>query len=362
MSKEVRIGELIIGGGHPIAIQSMTNVSSKDEKALLRQIHELEDHGCHLVRVAIPDMEAVRTFKAVKHKLLATGHRIPLICDIHFDYRLAVESIKNGADKIRTNPGNIGSSEKLREVVKCAKERQIPIRVGVNSGSLEKELLLKYGGVTPEALCESGLKSLKLIEEMDYDNLVISVKSSNVKLNHKAHKLLVKEMDYPVHIGITESGTMRMGKTKSAIGIGGLLLEGIGDTMRVSLTADPVYEVEFAKDILRALDLQPFTVDLVSCPTCGRTQIELEKLAREVQEKTAHLSEILKRKNINKLKIAVMGCVVNGPGEAREADFGIAGGKGQGIIFKKGVIIKKTSEANLVRELMQIIEEDLCKD
>lgn len=361
MSKEVRIGDVVIGGKNPIAIQSMTNVSSKDEKALIRQILELQEHGCHIVRIAIPDMESAGVFKEVKSKLIQTGHRIPLVCDIHFDYRLAIESIKNGADKIRINPGNIGDKDRLKAVVDCAKERNIPIRVGVNSGSLERELLMKYGGVTPQALAESGIRSLKSIEDMGYDNLVISIKSSNVKLNHQAHKLLVKDMDYPIHIGITESGTLRMGKTKSAIGIGGLLLEGIGDTLRVSLTADPVLEVDFAKDILKALDLEPFTCDLVSCPTCGRTQIQLEKLAKEVEDKTEKLSRILREKNIPKLKIAIMGCVVNGPGEAREADFGIAGGKGQGIIFKKGQIVKKTQEENLVSELIKIIEEDICK-
>jgi len=352
ITRQVRCGEVLIGGGAPVSVQSMTNVDSRDEKALLRQIAKLTDAGCQIVRVSVFDDEAAQVLGRVK-KLV----KVPLVADIHFDYRLAVASIKAGADKIRINPGNIGSYERIKAVTDAARERDIPIRVGVNSGSLEKDIIAKYGGVTAEGLAESALRNIKYIEDMDYGNIVVSIKSSNVKMNYEAHKLLRDKTDVPVHIGITEAGTPKNGKVKSAIGLGALLLEGIGDTMRVSLTADPVTEVEFAIDILKNLGMRKSSIDIVSCPTCGRTKINLEKLALEVEKKLKPLEEELQLKGMEGIKVAVMGCAVNGPGEAREADFGVAGGDGKGLIFAKGEIIKTVSEEKLAEELMKTIEE-----
>ena len=353
-TRQVRCGDVLIGGGAPVSIQSMTNVDSRDEHALREQIARLADAGCQIVRISVPDAEAAEVFGSVKRKF----QRLPLVADIHFDYRMAIEAIRQGADKIRINPGNIGGPERVREVVQAAKEREIPIRVGVNSGSLEKPILTKYGGVTAAALAESALYNLAMIEDLGYDRLVVSLKASDVTLNYEAHKLLAAQTDVPVHIGITEAGTPKRGKLKSAIGIGSLLLCGIGDTMRVSLTADPVEEVLFAKEILRTLGMRTSSIDLVSCPTCGRTKINLEALANEVEAKLAPLEDALLAKGYPSIKVAVMGCAVNGPGEAREADFGVAGGDGQGLLFANGEIVRSAvPEDKLAEELLALIRK-----
>lgn len=350
MTKQVNCGGVLIGGGAPISIQSMTNVSSSDEKALVDQILRLEEAGCQIIRMAVPDMDAVDTIKAVKKQI-----HIPLVADIHFDYRLAIASIEQGVDKVRINPGNIGDIERVKAVVSKAKERGIPIRVGVNSGSLEKDIVAKNGGVTAEGLAESALRNLKLIEDLDYDQLVVSLKSSDVAMNYQAHKILSQQTDYPIHIGITEAGTMKYGKTKSAIGIGALLLDGIGDTMRVSLTADPVEEVYYAKEILKTLGIRKSGINYVSCPTCGRTKINLEKLIGEIETKLQPIEDKLVAENKPGLTIAVMGCAVNGPGEAKEADYGVAGGDGKGLIFKKGEIIKTVKEEDIPQALYELV-------
>lgn len=352
MSKKIYCGDVAIGGGAPISIQSMTNVNSQDEGALMEQIARLSEAGCQIVRIAIPDFASAETLKRVKKKV-----RLPLVADIHFDYRLAIAAIEAGADKVRINPGNIGEIDRIRTVVEAARQREIPIRVGVNSGSLEKELIEKYGGVTAKGLAESALNNLHLIEDLNYDHLVVSIKSSDVKMNYEAHKLLAGATEYPIHIGITEAGTLRRGKVKSAVGIGALLLEGIGDTMRVSLTADPVEEVIFAKEILQSIGMLPSSINLVSCPTCGRTKIGLEVLADQIEKRLQDLEIIFKRENRKPITIAVMGCAVNGPGEAKEADYGVAGGDGKGIIFEKGKILKTVSEDKIVDELFKIIEK-----
>ena len=353
-TRQVRCGDVLIGGGAPVSIQSMTNVDSRDERALTEQIARLADAGCQIVRISVPDAEAAEVFGSVKRKF----QRLPLVADIHFDYRMAIEAIRQGADKIRINPGNIGGPERVREVVRAAKEREIPIRVGVNSGSLEKPILTKYGGVTAAALAESALYNLAMIEDLGYDRLVVSLKASDVTLNYEAHRLLAAQTDVPVHIGITEAGTPKRGKLKSAIGIGSLLLCGIGDTMRVSLTADPVEEVLFAKEILRTLGMRTSSIDLVSCPTCGRTKINLEALANEVEAKLAPLEDALLAKGYPSIKVAVMGCAVNGPGEAREADFGVAGGDGQGLLFANGEIVRSAvPEDKLAEELLALIRK-----
>ena len=349
MTKEVRIRDVVIGGGRPLAIQSMTNVDSRDEKGLLEQLARLKDAGCDIVRLAIPDMEACEVFSSVREKC-----DLPLVCDIHFDHRLAIESVKRGAHKIRINPGNIGSEENVRKVVEACREREIPIRVGVNSGSVEKDLIAKYGGrVTAEGLAESALRSLRIIEDMGYDNLVVSIKSSDVRMNYQAHILASGKTEHPFHIGITEAGTVRRGKVKSACGIGALLLAGIGDTVRVSLTADPVEEVRFAKEILESLSLREPKYDLVSCPTCGRTRIDLEKLADQVDDRLNGMEDLPPG-----LKIAVMGCVVNGPGEAKEADYAVCGGVGKGIVLKKGEPVLTCPEEELAETLLRVIRED----
>ena len=353
-TRQVRCGDVLIGGGAPVSIQSMTNVDSRDEHALTEQIARLADAGCQIVRISVPDAEAAEVFGSVKRKF----QRLPLVADIHFDYRMAIEAIRQGADKIRINPGNIGGPEHVREVVRAAKEREIPIRVGVNSGSLEKPILTKYGSVTAAALAESALYNLAMIEDLGYDRLVVSLKASDVTLNYEAHRLLAAQTDVPVHIGITEAGTPKRGKLKSAIGIGSLLLCGIGDTMRVSLTADPVEEVLFAKEILRTLGMRTSSIDLVSCPTCGRTKINLEALANEVEAKLAPLEDALLAKGYPSIKVAVMGCAVNGPGEAREADFGVAGGDGQGLLFANGEIVRSAvPEDKLAEELLALIRK-----
>lgn len=343
-TKVITIGGLKIGGGNPVAIQSMTNTKTEDVTGTVAQILELEREGCQIVRVAVPNMEAAQAIKAIKAQI-----HIPLVADIHFDYRLAIASVENGADKIRINPGNIGSVERLNKVVQACKERHIPIRVGVNSGSLEKELLEKYGHPTPQALVESAVNQCKAIEALGYDQLVVSIKSSDVNTSVEAYTLAAKTLKYPLHLGITEAGTAWAGSIKSSVGLGALLIAGLGDTLRVSLTDRPVEEIKVAKQILKSVGLYDGGIEIVSCPTCGRTEIDLIGIAKEVEDRCAAIDK--------PIKVAVMGCVVNGPGEAKEADIGLAGGKGVGIIFKKGALIRKESEGDLVEALMEEIEK-----
>lgn len=337
-SRTVNIGGVAIGGTAPIAIQSMTNTKTEDASATADQINRLAAEGCQIIRCAVPTMEAAKAFKEIKSKI-----NIPLVADIHFDYRLAIAAIENGADKIRINPGNIGSEDRVRAVVEKAKEYSVPIRVGVNSGSLEKELVEEYHGVTAEGLVRSALGQARMLERMDFHNIVISIKSSDVLTSVKAHELIANETDYPLHVGITETGSVIAGNIKSAMGIGIILNEGIGDTIRVSLTADPIEEVRAAKLILNNLGLRKGGINVVSCPTCGRTRIDLIGLAGQVEKLAAGYDL--------DIKVAVMGCAVNGPGEAREADLGVAGGNGEGLIFKKGVIVKKVPEEQLLSAL-----------
>ncbi|MFV0344023.1 MAG: flavodoxin-dependent (E)-4-hydroxy-3-methylbut-2-enyl-diphosphate synthase [Anaerocolumna sp.] len=339
-TKVIQIGDRVIGGGNPILIQSMTNTKTEDIKGTVEQIIALEAAGCDIIRCAVPTMEAALAFREIKKNI-----HIPLVADIHFDYRLALAAIENGADKIRINPGNIGSQDRLKAVVAAAKERNIPIRVGVNSGSLEKELIEKYQGVTAEGIVESALDKVRMIEENGYDNMVISIKSSDILMCIKAHEIIATKTNYPLHVGITESGTIYSGNIKSAIGLGIMLHQGIGDTIRVSLTGSPLEEIKSAKLILRTLGLRKGGVELVSCPTCGRTQIDLISLASEVENMVADIDL--------DIKVAVMGCAVNGPGEAREADIGIAGGRGEGILMKKGKVIRKVPESALLSALRE---------
>ena len=337
-TKVIRIGSCRIGGGNPVAIQSMTNTKTEDVDATVSQILALERAGCDIIRCAVPTMEAAEALKEIKKQI-----HIPLVADIHFDYRLAIAAIENGADKIRINPGNIGSEDRVRAVVEKAKEYNVPIRVGVNSGSLEKELVEKYGGVTAEGIVESALDKVHMIERMGYQNLVVSIKSSDVMMCVKAHELIARECPYPLHVGITESGTLMSGNIKSAVGLGIILHEGIGDTIRVSLTGDPLEEIKSAKLILKTLGLRTGGIEVVSCPTCGRTRIDLISLANQVETMVAEFPL--------DIKVAVMGCVVNGPGEAKEADIGIAGGIGEGLLIKKGEIIRKVKEEELLDAL-----------
>lgn len=339
-TREISIGDVTIGGGNPVAVQSMTNTKTEDAGATAAQIHRLEQAGCDIVRVAVPTMEAAEAIAQIKRQV-----SVPVVADIHFDYRLAIAAVMHGADKIRINPGNIGSRERIQAVVDKCRERDIPIRVGVNSGSLEKHLLEKYGGVTPEALVESALDQVHIIEGMGYENLVISIKSSDVLQGIRAHELIAAKTDYPLHVGITESGTVMAGSIKSAVGIGNILYQGIGDTIRVSLTGDPVEEVKAANLILKSLGLKKGGISVVSCPTCGRTQIDLIGLATKVEEMVQDFDL--------DIKVAVMGCVVNGPGEAREADLGIAGGIGEGLLIRKGEVIRKVPEDELLEALRQ---------
>lgn len=337
-TKVVHIGNQVIGGGNPILIQSMTNTRTEDVKKTVEQIHALEKAGCEIVRCTIPTLEAAKAIAQIKKEV-----SIPVVGDIHFDYKMAIAAMENGVDKIRINPGNIGAVENVKAVVDVAKERNIPIRVGVNSGSLEKNLVEKYHGVTAEGIVESALDKVKIIEDLGYDNLVISIKSSDVLMCVKAHELLVKETNYPLHVGITESGTLTSGNIKSALGLGLILHQGIGDTIRVSLTGDPVEEIKSAKLILRTLGLRKGGIEVVSCPTCGRTKIDLINLANEVEKLVANYDL--------DIKVAVMGCVVNGPGEAKEADIGIAGGIGEGLLIKKGEVVRKIPEQELLKTL-----------
>lgn len=338
-TKVIQIGDRIIGGGNPILIQSMCNTKTEDVTATVAQILKLEQAGCDIIRVAVPTMEAAAALKEIKKQI-----HIPLVADIHFDYRLAIAAMENGADKIRINPGNIGSKERVKAVVDRAKELHIPIRVGVNSGSLEKGLIEKYGGVTAEGLVESALEKTALIEQLGYDNLVISIKSSDVMMCVKAHELIHSQTSYPLHVGITEAGTLTSGNIKSAVGLGLILHQGIGDTIRVSLTGEPVEEIKSAKLILRTLGLRKGGIEVVSCPTCGRTRIDLIGLANQVENMVTEFDQL-------NVKVAVMGCVVNGPGEAKEADLGIAGGIGEGLLIKKGEIVKKLPESELLPAL-----------
>lgn len=337
-TKVIHIGDRVIGGGNPILIQSMTNTRTEDVKATVTQILRLEEAGCEIIRCTVPTQEAAEAVKEIKKQI-----HIPLVADIHFDYKMAIAAMENGADKIRINPGNIGSKDRIAAVVSCAKERNIPIRVGVNSGSLERNLVEKYGGVTAEGLVESALDKIGIIEDLGYDNMVVSIKSSNVMLCARAHELLAQKCQYPLHVGITEAGTLYGGNIKSSVGLGIILSQGIGDTIRVSLSGDPVEEIKTAKLILRTLELRKGGIEVVSCPTCGRTKIDLIGLANQV--------ETMVQKYPLDIKVAVMGCAVNGPGEAKEADIGIAGGDGEGLLIKKGEIIKKVPEDQLLATL-----------
>lgn len=343
MTKQIMVGGVPIGGGAPVTIQSMTNTRTDDVEATLHQIRTLAAAGCEIIRVAVPDMAAAKAVGKIKE-----GSPIPVVVDIHFDYKLALEAIAAGADKVRINPGNIGGADHVKAVAQACAQRGVPIRIGVNGGSLEKPLLAKYGGVCPEAMVESAFGHIQLLNQFDFDDICVSLKSSSVPMTMKAYQLMRQASDYPLHIGVTEAGTVRMGTLKSAVGIGGLLALGIGDTMRVSLSADPVEEVYAAKEILKAAGVRREGAELVSCPTCGRTRIDLIALANEVEERL---------KTVDKpITVAVMGCVVNGPGEASAADCGIAGGVGEGLLFKKGQIVKKVPQKQLVDELFALIE------
>ena len=342
-TRTVRIGNVAIGGENPVAVQSMTNTKTEDAEATIRQIRRLEEAGCEIVRATVPTLEAAEAIAVIKKEI-----RIPLVADIHFDYRMAIAAMEHGADKIRINPGNLGSDDRLRAVVSCAKERNIPIRVGVNGGSLDRDLLEKYGGITAEGLCESAMREVAKITDLGYENLVISIKSSNVPLCIEAYELASAKTDFPLHVGITEAGTLFRGTVRSCAGIGALLARGIGDTIRVSLTGDPVEEVRVANELLRGLGLKKGGIEIVSCPTCGRTSIDLIGLAEQVER----MAERYPEKN---LKLAVMGCAVNGPGEARDADLGIAGGKGEGLLFRRGEIVRKLPED----ELLAALEEEV---
>lgn len=343
-TREIHIGNRVIGGSHPILIQSMCNTKTENVQATVDQILRLEEAGCEIIRVAVPTMKAATAIKEIKKQI-----HIPLVADIHFDYRLALAAIENGVDKIRINPGNIGNLERIQMVVDACKKRNIPIRVGVNSGSLEKHLIEKYGSVTAEGLVESALDKVRIIENLGYQNLVISIKSSDVLMCIRAHELISTKTDYPLHVGITESGTIQRGTVKSSVGLGIILYQGIGDTIRVSLTGDPVEEVTCAKLILKTLGLRKGSVEVVSCPTCGRTSIDLISLANQVENLVAGYEM--------DIKVAVMGCVVNGPGEAKEADIGIAGGIGEGLLIKKGVVIKKVPEHQLLSALKEELDQ-----
>ncbi len=343
-TREINIGGVKIGGNNPIAIQSMCNTDTRNVKETVEQIKRLEKAGCEIIRVAVVDMQAAEAIREIKNNI-----DIPLVADIHFDYRLALKCMENGIDKIRINPGNIGDADRVRQVAEMAKKNSIPIRIGVNSGSLEKWLVEKHGGVTTEGLVESALNHIKLLEQNNFYDIVVSIKASNIPFSLEVYDLLSRTVDYPLHVGITEAGTVWGGTIKSAVGIGTILAMGIGDTIRVSLTGDPVEEVYAAKEILKDLELRRFGAEFISCPTCGRTSIDLIRIASEVESRVKNLD-----KNI---KVAVMGCAVNGPGEAREADIGIAGGCGEGLIFKKGQIIKKVPEDKLIEELMKEIDK-----
>lgn len=343
-SRTIAIGQVTIGGENPVAVQSMTNTKTENIPATVDQIHRLTDRGCEIIRCAVPTLEAAQALKEIRKQIA-----IPLVADIHFDYRLALAALESGVGALRLNPGNIGGRDRVEKVVEAARQRQVPIRIGVNAGSLPKDLLEKYGHPTAEALVEAAWRHIHILEEMDYNNIVISLKAHDVPLTLAAYRLMARECDYPLHVGITEAGTIRGGLIKSAVGIGTLLAEGIGDTIRVSLTGDPLAEIDAGFEILKSLGLRQHGPTLVSCPTCGRTCWSLEKVAKEVEARLAEIPE--------PITVAVMGCVVNGPGEAREADVGIAGGKGEGLLFRKGQILRKVPEARLVEELFEEIQK-----
>lgn len=343
-SRTIAIGQVTIGGENPVAVQSMTNTKTENIPATVDQIHRLTDRGCEIIRCAVPTLEAAQALKEIRKQIA-----IPLVADIHFDYRLALAALESGVDALRLNPGNIGGRDRVEKVVEAARQRQVPIRIGVNAGSLPKDLLEKYGHPTAEALVEAAWRHIHILEEMDYNNIVISLKAHDVPLTLAAYRLMARECDYPLHVGITEAGTIRSGLIKSAVGIGTLLAEGIGNTIRVSLTGDPLAEIDAGFEILKSLGLRQHGPTLVSCPTCGRTCWSLEKVAKEVEARLAEIPE--------PITVAVMGCVVNGPGEAREADVGIAGGKGEGLLFRKGQILRKVPEARLVEELFEEIQK-----
>lgn len=345
-TRQIHIGKVAIGGGAPISVQSMTNTKTTDTEATVAQIRALQAAGCDIVRLAVPDMEAAKNLGNILRQVT-----VPLVADIHFDYKLALEAIHQGIHALRLNPGNIGGEEKVKAVVEAAKEAGIPIRIGVNAGSLDKKILKKYGGVTPEALVESAMEHVRILEALDFHDMKISLKAHDVPLTIAAYRLMSQTVDYPLHLGITEAGTVNTGIIKSAVGIGALLAEGIGDTFRISLTGDPVVEVRVANEILKSLGLKEYGPTLVACPTCGRTSIDLSAIAAQVEEKLRDIEE--------PIEVAVMGCVVNGPGEARGADVGIAGGNGEGLIFRKGEIVRKVPEADLVNELFQEIDQIL---
>ncbi|MGN8837082.1 flavodoxin-dependent (E)-4-hydroxy-3-methylbut-2-enyl-diphosphate synthase [Mitsuokella jalaludinii] len=345
-TRQIHIGKVAIGGGAPISVQSMTNTKTTDTEATVAQIRALQAAGCDIVRLAVPDMEAAKNLGNILRQVT-----VPLVADIHFDYKLALEAIRQGIHALRLNPGNIGGEEKVKAVVEAAKEAGIPIRIGVNAGSLDKKILKKYGGVTPEALVESAMEHVRILEALDFHDMKISLKAHDVPLTIAAYRLMSQTVDYPLHLGITEAGTVNTGIIKSAVGIGALLAEGIGDTFRISLTGDPVVEVRVANEILKSLGLKEYGPTLVACPTCGRTSIDLPAIAAQVEEKLRDIEE--------PIEVAVMGCVVNGPGEARGADVGIAGGNGEGLIFRKGEIVRKVPEADLVNELFQEIDQIL---
>lgn len=346
-TKQIQIGSVKIGGGAPITVQSMTNTKTQDAKATIAQIKRLEEAGCDLVRVAVPDMEAAEAIKEIK-----AGIGIPLIADIHFDYRLALAAIRNGVDALRINPGNIGDRSRVVAVVEAAKERQLPIRIGVNAGSLDKTLLAKYGGVTAEAMVESAMEHIHILENENFADIKISLKAHDVPLTLAAYRLMSETVDYPLHLGVTEAGTIQSGVIKSAVGIGAMLAEGIGDTFRISLTGDPVEEVRVGNEILKSLGLREYGPTLVSCPTCGRCCVDLPAIAMQVEKRLATVEK--------PIHVAVMGCVVNGPGEAREADLGIAGGKGEGLLFRKGEILRKVPEDKLVEALFEEIDRAIA--
>ncbi len=343
MSRQIKVGSVPVGGGAPVSIQSMTNTRTDDVAATVRQIRALKDAGCEIVRVAVPDEAAARAIPKIKEQI-----DLPLVVDIHFDYRLALLCIEGGADKVRINPGNIGGEDRVKQVVNACRSRNIPIRIGVNGGSLEKPLRAKYGGVTPEALVESAMGHVALLEKLDFHDICISLKSSSVPVTMAAYRLMAQRRDYPLHLGVTEAGTPKMGILKSAVGIGGLLAEGIGDTFRVTLTADPVEEIAAAKDILEAAGLRHTGPELIACPTCGRTRIDLIRMAQEVEQRLQYVEK--------PIKVAVMGCVVNGPGEASDADVGIAGGDGKGLLFQKGKVVATLPQEELVDGLFSLIE------
>lgn len=347
-SNEVKIGDLKIGGNNPILVQSMLSIPSYDIENSVKQAIKLKQAGCEILRIAIPDKDSIKLIDAIKNAV-----DIPLVADIHFDYKLALESVAAGIDKIRINPGNIGNEDKIKAVAIACKNKNIPIRIGVNSGSIERKILEKYSSPTPEAMCESALYNAQLLEKFDFNNIVISIKSSSVRRMAESYRMIARKCQYPLHLGVTEAGTKTMGTIKSAIGIGSLLLDGIGDTIRVTLTDDPVEEVKAGFNILKALELRKCGITFISCPTCGRTRIDIIKIAKEIEN--------LLENNKSNLKVAVMGCVVNGPGEAKEADIGIAGGDGYGVIFKKGKVFKKVEEENLVNELVNEINNMTCK-